>query len=77
MQFKKSQRLSGTCALTPEQELERIKEVSTAASDASENRGGWKGGQRAMPPKPWIKKIKTQLPRYAYKRAGIRHGSVT
>ena len=35
MQFKKSQRISGSVALTPEQELERIKEVVTAAAVAA------------------------------------------
>jgi len=36
-------------------------------------RSGWKGGgQGAMPPKQWTKKIKTQLPHYAYRRAGSR-----
>ena len=36
--------------------------------DVSQGRTEW-GGQGAMPPKPWIKKIKTHLSRYAYKRA--------
>ena len=32
--------------------------------------GGQKRGRQMSCPQPWIKKIKTQLPRYAYKRAG-------
>ena len=37
-----------------------------------------RGGHGAMPPPQTMdKKIKTQLTRYAYRRAGSRHGSVT